>query len=319
MPPPERSARRPLDAHALARVLGRLNHAAEPPWLHGEVARRMAERLAVIKLQPQAVADWPAFTGASRSHLRQAYPAAALLSIEPDAARREATAVSLARPWWSPERWRRGAARVLAPEQLAAGEVQLLWSNMALHLSADPQALFAAWQRAVAVDGFVMFSTLGPGTLTTLRSLYAALGWGEPFAPFVDMHDLGDMLVEAGFADPVMDQETLTLTWPDSGRALDELRGLGGNMAAGRTRGLRTPRWRQRLLDALSAQAKQAADGRIALEFELVYGHAFRPLPRPRVAAETTLPLDDLRAMVRGGRGAVSRGPRKPEDPTALG
>jgi len=195
----------------------------------------------------------------------------------------------------------------------------MLWSNMALHLCADPQTLFGAWYRALALDGFLMFSTLGPGSLGTLRSLYAARGWGEPFAPFVDMHDLGDMLVQAGFADPVMDQETLTLTWPDAGRALDELRGLGGNMAQGRMPGLRTPRWRQRLLDALSAQARPAADGRIALAFEIVYGHAFRPLPRPRVAAETALPLDDLRAMVRGGRGAVSRRPPKPDDPDALG
>ena len=319
MPPPERSTRRPLDAQALARVLGRLNRAAGPPWLHGEVARRMAERLAVIKLQPKAVADWPAHTGASRPLLKQAYPAAELLAVETDAARRDASAAALARPWWSPERWRSGAARVRTPEQLGAGEVQLLWSNMALHLAADPQALFAAWHRAVAVDGFLMFSTLGPGTLTTLRSLYATQGWGEPFAPFVDMHDLGDMLVEAGFADPVMDQETLTLTWQDAGQALDELRGLGGNMAAGRMPGLRTPRWRQRLLDALSAQAQQTSDGRIALPFEIVYGHAFRPLPRPRVAAETSLPLDDLRAMVRSGRGAGPRRSPRPGDPGALG
>ena len=309
MPPPERSTRRPLDAQALARILRRLNGAATAPWLHGEVARRMAERLAVIKLQPQAIADWPAFTGASRSRLESAYPAATLLAVEPDAARREATAAALARPWWSPGRWRHGTARVLAPEQLGAGEVQLLWSNMALHFAADPQQLFAAWHRALAVDGFLMYSTLGPGTLTTLRSLYAAQGWGEPFAPFVDMHDLGDMLVAAGFADPVMDQETLTLTWQDAGRALDELRALGGNMAAARTPGLRTPRWRQRLLDALSARLAQRADGRIALEFEIVYGHAFRPLPRPRVAAETALPLDDLRAMVRAPRPVKPGGP----------
>ena len=231
MPPPERSTRRPLDAQALARVRQRLNAATAPPWLHGEVARRMAERLGVIKLQPPAIADWPAHTGASRALLRQAYPAAQLLAVEPDATRRDASAAALARPWWSPERWREGAAQVLTPEQLGAGQVQLLWSNMALHLAADPQALFAAWHRALAVDGFLMFSTLGPGSLTTLRGVYAEHGWGAAFAPFVDMHDLGDMLVEAGFADPVMDQETLTLTWPDAGRALDELRGLGGNMA----------------------------------------------------------------------------------------
>lgn len=301
----ERTTRRPLDAKALARVLQRLNAAAEPPWLHGEVARRMAERLAVVKLQPRAVADWPAFIGASREHLRRAYPAATVVAVEPDARRRDATAAALKEPWWSPARWRGGVARVLTPQELAAGEVQLLWSNMALHLAQDPQALFGAWHRVLAIDGFLMFSTLGPGTLGTLRSLYAEQGWGEPFAPFVDMHDLGDMLVEAGFADPVMDQETLTLTWPDAERALAELRGLGGNLAAGRMPGLRTPRWRARLHEALAVLARRRADGRLALEFELVYGHAFRPPPRARVAAETALPLDDLRAMVRRGRRAA--------------
>jgi len=319
MPPPERSTRRPLDAQALARVLRRLNAAAQPPWLHGEVARRMAERLAVIKLQPAALADWPAFTGASREQLRQVYPGAAVLAIEPDARRRDATAAALKEPWWSPARWRGGVARVLTPSELAAGEAQLLWSNMALHLADDPQALFTTWHRALAVDGFLMFSTLGPGTLGSLRSLYASEGWGDAFAPFVDMHDLGDMLIEAGFADPVMDQETLTLTWPDAERALAELRGLGGNMAASRWPGLRTPRWRARLLEALAAQARRTPDGRLALEFEIVYGHAFRPLPRPRVAAETALPLDDLRAMVRSGRRAASPGLKGPGNPDALG
>lgn len=318
-PPPERSTRRPLDAPAVARVQRRLDAAAEPPWLHGEVARRMAERLAVIRQKPQAVADWPAFTGASRALLQAAYPQATVIAVEPDPGRRAATAAALQAPWWSPARWRGGAARVLAPTELEAGGVQLLWSNMALHLVEDPQALFAAWFRALAVDGFLMFSTLGPGTLATLREIYAEAGWGLPFAPFVDMHDLGDMLVEAGFADPVMDQETVTLTWPDAGRLLAELRGLGGNMATGRAPGLRTPRWRDRLQAALGERLARGADGRLALEFELVYGHAFRPLPRARVAAETALPLDDLRAMVRQGRRGVSRGPHGPGDPEALG
>ncbi len=65
----------------------------------------------------------------------------------------------------------------------------------------------------LAVDGFVAFSCLGPGTLAELRELYAALGWPAPTPGFIDMHDLGDMLVAAGFADPVLDQETLTLSW----------------------------------------------------------------------------------------------------------
>ncbi len=94
------------------------------------------------------------------------------------------------------------------------------------------------------------------------------------------MHDLGDMLVQAGFADPVMDQETITLTWDSPQALLAELRSLGGNASPLRCAGLRTPRWRARLLRPWNERA--GADGRLALAFEVVYGHAFKAAPRPR-------------------------------------
>jgi malonyl-CoA O-methyltransferase len=300
MDTPERSARRPLDATALARVTRRLQAAPQPPWLHGEVARRMAERLPIVKLQPRCVIDWGSFIGASREVLRAAYPQADYLAVEAEAARCADTAAALIRPWWSPQRWAGPGASALTPPQLAAGQGELLWANMVLHGMADPQQALRQWHTAVAVDGFLMFSTLGPGTLEALTALYRDAGWTAPFAPFVDMHDLGDMLLHAGFADPVMDQETITLTWPDAASLLAELRTLGGNVALDRTRGLHTPRWRRALTDRLQAGA--GPDGRIALAFEIVYGHAFRPLPKPRLAAETAVPLADLRAMVKAGR-----------------
>jgi malonyl-CoA O-methyltransferase len=300
----ERSSPRPLDTVALAQVTRRLLRADSAPWLHGEVARRMVERLPVIRLQPRRVVEWGAHIGASHALLAQAYPQARLLAVEPDAARRDATAALLASPWWSPRRWAAAAPDVVLPEDLAAGAGELLWANMTLHGAPDPQAEMRRWQRALAVDGFLMFSTLGPGSLAALRALYAAQGWPPPFAPFVDMHDLGDMLAEAGFADPVMDQEQVTLTWTSGAAALAELRTLGGNVDRQRQRGLRTPRWQAHLASLLEAQAQAQAgpDGRVALGFEIVYGHAFRPAPRPRLAAQTTLPLDDMRAMVRAGR-----------------
>ncbi len=306
MPSPEPSGRshdqaaaRPLDVVALARVQRRLLAATQAPWLHGEVARRMAERLAVVRLQPACVADWGAFLGASREVLAQAYPRARVLAVEADAARRDATAAALMPPWWSPRRWSSPTTAV-TEDEVGPGQAQLLWANMGLHGAVDPAAVLRRWHRALAVDGFLMFSTLGPGTLTRLRSVYVQQGWSAPFAPFVDMHDLGDLLVEAGFADPVMDQETVTLTWANASASLDELRTLGGNVATARHAGLRTPRWRRRLQDALAATA--GTDGRVGLDFEIVYGHAFRPPPRPRVAARTEVPLDDMRAMARAGR-----------------
>ncbi len=262
----------------------------------------MVERLPIVRLQPASAIDWGSFLGASSGLLRAAYPQARLIAVEPDAARRDATAASLQRPWWSPARWSGPDSAATTPAEVGGGAGQLLWANMGLHGVADPQAEMQRWQQALAVDGFLMFSTLGPGTLGSLRALYAGQGWPAPFAPFVDMHDLGDMLLHAGFADPVMDQEQLTLTWPTAEAALAELRGLGGNVAAGRAAGLRTPRWRDLLIEQL--QAVCSRDGRIALDFEIVYGHAFRPAPRPSLAAETAVPLDDLRAMVRAGRPA---------------
>ena len=145
-----------------------------------------------------------------------------------------------------------------------------------------------------------MCSGLGPDTARELRAVYAALGWPLPTIDFIDMHDLGDELVQAGFADPVMDMERLTLTWETPEALLAELRTWGGNVAQGRFAGLRTPRWRARLLDALRERLMRP-DGRLGLTVELVYGHAIKPTPRIKVEAEARVSLQDMKRMIRQG------------------
>ena len=287
------SAPRPVDAVALARVQQRLMRAATAPWFHGEVARRMAERLSVIRLQPSCVVDWGSFLGASQTQLAQAYPRARMVAVEPDAARCRATLAHHKHRWWQP--WK-PAVEVLTPDLIPPGDAQLVWANMTLQGAQDPGVMLASWHRALAVDGFLMFSTLGPGSLRQLATLYAVAGWPVAHAPFVDMHDLGDMLVAAGFADPVMDQEIITLTWSSPEALLAELRSMGGNTAPSRRPGLRTRRWRDQLLKLLAQTAD--AQGRVAMDFEVVYGHAFKPPPRPRLSGHTELPLADMRAML---------------------
>ena len=255
----------------------------------------MAERLQVIRLQPSRVIDWCSHAGASRDVLQQAYPGAQRVRVEPAGA----PAPGPRAAWWSPQHWQREAP-ALAEAEVPARSGQLVWANMVLHAVPDPEVQMQRWRAALAVDGFLMFSTLGPDTLAGLRALYRDAGWGSPHAAFTDMHDYGDMLVAAGFADPVMDQERLTLTWATPEAVLAELHTLGGNADPARFAGLRTPRWRTRLLAALGERA--GSDGRIRLEFELVYGHAFNPLPRPKLSGETRVPLDDLRSMARSGR-----------------
>jgi malonyl-CoA O-methyltransferase len=292
---------RQLDPVAVNAALRRLARAPEPPWLHAEVARRMAEKLQVILHQPELVIDWWSGLGAGAGLLAQAYPKARRVLVEPDATWAARSREQLQRPWWSAERWTGAPVEVITSDAAIPPGAGLVWANMMLHAVVDPTALISQWQQLLRADGFVMFSCLGPGTLRELRALYERLGWPTPTPGFVDMHDFGDMLVHAGFADPVMDQETLTLRWSNPRALLAELRALGGNTAPDRLPGLRTPRWRARLERELESLA--APDGTLGMSFEVAYGHAFKAAPRLRAGEATTVSLDDMRAMVRSSHG----------------
>lgn len=285
-----------LDPVAAARWAARALPASA--WLHEEVARRMQERLDVIRLQPRAWADWEPLRGGLQAHqaLRARYPRSALWQVVEVA--REAQALTRA-PWWSPARWRGPAVHDGLPPD---GAVDMVWANMLLHMVAEPQALIARWHRALAVDGFLMFSCLGPDTLRELRDLHGRMGWPAPAHEFTDMHDLGDMLVHAGFAEPVMDMERLTLTFETPQRLAQELRELGRNLSVSRFAGLRGRRWHSQWLQALADQGERDPQGRLRLTFEVVYGHALKPLARPRVLPQSEIGLDDMRQMLSARR-----------------
>ncbi|WIT09927.1 biotin synthase [Paucibacter sediminis] len=292
-----------LDAGALRHQRRRLAAAPEAPWLHREVAQRMAERLPFIKLQPRSVLLWDAWLGASAQALRAQYAQAEQLLVEDEPALLARSQGLLKRGLWSRLRGlAQGAAQgqALTPAQVPAGVAELVWANMSLHAQAEPEAVLRAWHEALAVDGFLMFSCLGPDSLVELRPLYAELGWGLPAPPWLDMHDIGDMLVHGGFADPVMDQERLSLTWADGEALLNDMRALGGNVARARFAGLRGRQWRSALLRAL--ERLKGPDGRLRLTVELVYGHAFKAAPKLQVQAETAVSLEQMRAMVKRPR-----------------
>jgi malonyl-CoA O-methyltransferase len=193
----------------------------------------------------------------------------------------------------------------------------MVWANMALHAAADPQTLLAQWQRALAPQGFLMFSCLGPDTLRELRTLYAAQGWGMPCHEFTDMHDWGDMLVQAGYAEPVMDMERIELAFTSPERLLQELRGLGRNLHRARHGALRGRSWRAQWMEAVASNlgGPPARDGTgqgLKLGFEIIYGHAIKVAPRIRLSGHSAVSLADMRAMLQSGQsgGAGGGSPR---------
>ncbi|MDZ7891175.1 MAG: biotin synthase [Rhodoferax sp.] len=266
------------------------------PWLHEEVARRMEDRLQWIVQKPVTWLDWEPSRGGYEGHLlvQKRYPKAQSYVCESTAARQLHSRKILTPAWWSPGRWTGATPRF----ERAADPVQMLWANMALHMAADPQALIRDWHTHLAVDGFVMFSCFGPDTLRELRRVFDVAGWPQPHHQFTDMHDWGDMLVHAGFAEPVMDMERITLSYSSAERLLEELRGLGRNLHTNRFAGTRTKGWRKDLLERLTRELG-AKDGRLTITFEVVYGHAFKPKLRLKVAPETRVSLGDMRAALK--------------------
>jgi len=309
--PPLPSQRPPtLDAIAAARWqnLATAPSKVSSPWLHEEVARRMEDRLQWIVKKPERWMHWEPLRGGLEVHsqLVNRYPQAQCFVAQTPAPSVPFVRRALSPAWWDQRRWRRQGLRFDAPEQ----PVQMLWANMALHMAADPQSLIERWHSTLEADGFLMFSCFGPDTLGELRSLHAQMGWPAPAHEFTDMHDWGDMLVEAGFAEPVMDMERITLTFSTADALLAELRGLGRNLYRQRFAGLRGRRWYSDWkAHATQRLADPSSPGRLRVQFEIIYGHAFKPQPRIAVRPQTSVSLQDFRTALRN---SVSTGSKDP-------
>jgi malonyl-CoA O-methyltransferase len=244
-----------------------------------EVDRRMLERLDYVRIAPRRIVDLGCSRGGSFAGLAALYPDAELIGI--DAAPAMLHAGQAPRAGW--QRWLGlGAA---GPRRLAADAVKLplksqstalVWSNLLLHWLDDPLPALAEAQRVLEVGGLLMFSTLGPDTLKELRAAFSD-GYAHT-QRFIDMHDLGDMLVGCGFADPVMDMEVLTLTYAGFDDLLGELRAAGSGCAMrARRHGLTG---RQSWARARAACEGLRRDDRLPATFEVVYGHAWKAQPK---------------------------------------
>lgn len=239
----------------------------EAAVLAKEVGLRMAARLDFVRLSPSRVADIGCATGDGIRALQARYPQALPLAI--DYAPAMLAEVRRRAPWM--DRLRRRAPRCVAADvralPLAGGTLGLAWSNLMLHWLDDPLPALRELLRVLEVGGLLIFSALGPDTLGELREAGATT-----LRRFHDMHDLGDMLVMAGFADPVMEMEKIEMSYAGPRGLLRDQRLLGVRDGLLGQMGFRAARrvfraWRRR-------------DGRLPATFEIVYGHAWKAVPK---------------------------------------
>jgi len=275
-----------IDLSDVRRLFASPSRVAASSFLRREISARMQERLELIKILPMALLDAGCGEGDDLRALHQRYPDARMTGVDVSDAMLAASRAGyeadlsvlrrLFGKWLGAD-----SVRLLCSDfssmSLPDNEVDLLWSNLALHWHSQPQAVFAEWRRVLRVNGLLMFSCFGPDTFKEIRQAFSAVDDYPHALSFVDMHDLGDMLMATGFLTPVMDMERITVTYESAVDLIADVRAFGGNPLAARRRGLLGRRSGSRVLQAM--EALRQPDGKIPLSFEVIYGHAFKPAP----------------------------------------
>ena len=292
-----------IDAPALRRrrdrIALRYDGAAVLP---GELGRRMLERLDVVRLPDGPFLDLGCATGGAVRALRERYPASEVYGVEVSGAMLErARERDSGRLRWLPRLSGRASRWVCAdPARLPfrPGTFSMVWANLLPPVFIDPAARWRSIGSLLRPGGLLTFTMLGPDSLGELRSATRLAGLPATVMPFADMHDVGDVLVAAGFSNPVMDMERITLTYPDFPALCRDLRDLGADdPSIRRRRGLLGPR---RWAAVETQYERHRQDGRLPLTVEVVYGHAWWPEAGPTRTADG---LDVVRVhRIRGTR-----------------
>lgn len=296
----------PIDLQRVRQLFATPERIVESDFLRREIAARMHERLALVKISPQHIVDAGCGEGRDLPTLQERFPAAHVMGLDASpallaAGRQNQTAalssVNRLLKKWLPAK---SAGGLRAGSELLCGDfarlpfgvnaIDLVWSNLALHWHPQPDRVFAEWRRVLRVDGLLMFSCFGPDTFKELRDAFGAIDHHPHALPFVDMHDFGDMLVNVGFSTPVMDMEIITVTYASVDKLVADVRALGGNPLATRRRGLIGNKAWASVVQAL--ELLRRPDGKIPLTFEVIYGHAFRPVSRMTASGDAIVRFD---------------------------
>ncbi len=257
--------------------------------LQKQVRTEMLSRLDLVKLNPQVILDAGCGTGMASHALQKKYAKSQVVSLD------------FAYPMLQKTRKTRGQSGLLHQLKsllggkkqsllcadiealpLATASTGLVWSNLAIQWCNDLDAALQEFHRVLQPEGLLMLSTFGPDTLRELRMATGAASGNEytSVSRFIDMHDIGDALVRAGFSAPVLDVERFTLTYADVKSVMRDLKSIGAHNATdGRARGLLGRGFFARLE---TEYERFRRDGKLPATFEVVYAHAWRGQDKPK-------------------------------------
>jgi malonyl-CoA O-methyltransferase len=275
------------ETRAARRAFDRARQFESACFIHDEARSRLIARLDVVRLVPAVAVDLGCATGRGAAALAARYPAALVLGVDSSLGMLRAAAARAGE-----------AVRVVGGDAAAlplrAGSVDLVLANLVLPWC-RPERLFAEAARVLTDGGALLFATLGPDSLQEVRAAFAAVDDRIHVHAAFDMHDLGDLALGAGLADPVLDVDRIEVTYADVAGLVGDLRAVGGvNVAGGRRRTLTGRRRWGRFVERLP----RGADRRLAVTVELILGQAWGrgPVARPEAgSSEIRVPVERIR------------------------
>lgn len=268
--------------------------------LQRQTADELLERLSLTTLEPETILDLGAGTGRNLALLQQRYPQARLLAMDiapgmlTQATKRYRQDLGLKR-WLPGQNHPQAIAGDAESIPLADNSVDLVYANLSLQWC-EPNSSFREIHRVLKPGGLLMFTTLGPDTLTELRQAWAQVDDYPHVNVFFDIHDVGDAMMATGMADCVLDIEPYTLTYPSPMAMMRDLKILGAhNVNEGRRRGLTGKSLMNRVINAYEAFRKE---GQIPASYEVVFGHGWK-LPQSTQQREADgsvhIPLSEIK------------------------
>ncbi|WDU54919.1 methyltransferase domain-containing protein [Taylorella equigenitalis] len=291
-----------INKNRVKKQFDRRAYSKDSLFLYDEIFHRMFEKLDYIKVDPKRIIDLGCGDGRHFSDFRNRFKNAQYIGVDFSDKRLAICQSFLNKNPLLKKRFLVGSKPAeasclladMANTEIDPERAELVWANLSVHCHPNPLSVFSEIRRLLKTEGLLMFSTFGPATFRELRDAIEHAGLKNVQThPFIDMHDYGDMLLECGFADPVMDQELLKLTYKSSKKLMDDIYAFGGNACTLPRSELSTKSGLQRLLEAL--EAKRNREGLLELTLEIAYGHAWKASSF-RKGDETRVSLEGLRS-----------------------
>jgi len=260
--------------------------------LQQEVCRRLIEKLDFIRFQPARILDVGCGTGFATYSLEKEFPKAEIIALD------------IAYPMLATARKRSGfLSRIKSKIKfinadteflpLVNNSVDMVFSNLTLQWVNQLDLVLTEFERVLRPGGMIMFSSFGPGTLKELRASWQAVDQYSHVNDFQDMHDIGDAMLRARLAEPVMDAEYLTLTYSDIYGLMRDLKDIGAhNITSQRARGLTG---KNKFRKFQQAYEQFRTDGVLPASYEVVYGHGWKGIEKDAAKSEISISVDDIK------------------------